>query len=156
MKSLSRLNGGLLARKGTAAPSTDLRPEAGSLDRIGEPLPFSRKDDDVTPSPAEEKVQSVYTGVHSRPRISIRKAMAQKKVAEAAAKKRAENADRVAMTVRMDEDQHVKLKVYCAHMKKSAQEVFLEALDNFIDSHQNDVEMANCACFRKAKNPPQE
>lgn len=152
MKPLSRLNSGLLARKGSAAPSTDLRPEAGSLDRIVEPLPNSNPS--ATSTPTAGTGQPFYTGVHSRPRISIRKPANDKKSKRPPVKKTASGPERVAMTVRMDEEQHIKLKVYCAHAKKSAQEVFLEALDAFMESHKDDVEMADCACFRKSKGKP--
>ena len=144
MKPLSRLHGGLLAKKGSAAPSTDLRLEAGSLDRILEPMPPSRPGDEA-PNVGSAAMSS-YDGLHSRPRFSILK---QPSKSKAQAKKDPGVAERVAMTVRMDEDQHLKLKVYCAHTKKSAQEVFLEALDSFIAAHKDDTEMADCGCFQK-------
>lgn len=154
MKPLRRLNSALLARKGSAAPSTDMRPEEGMLDRMVAPLPYSPVSVEAE-TPAEHgPATSFYSGVHARPRISIRNPAKGGNQEKPVAKKSNSTAERVAMTVRMDEDQHIKLKVYCAHAKKSAQEVFLEALDAFIESHQGDVEMVDCACFRSAKKMP--
>lgn len=160
MKPLRRLNSALLARKGSAAPSTDMHPEDGLLDRMVAPLPFSQEsggshESNGTGSPTEQGTNpSIYAGVHSRPRISIRKPAEDGQRGKIAGKKDAGKPDRVAMTVRMDEEQHIKLKVYCAHAKKSAQDVFLEALDAFIESHQDDAEMVDCACFRSSKKSP--
>lgn len=154
MKPLRRLNSALLARKGTAAPSTDMRPDEGLLDRMVAPLPYSPVSDDAETPTSQGPATPFYSGVHARPRISIRNPSKDGQQAKSPAKKSAGNPERVAMTVRMDEDQHIKLKVYCAHAKKSAQEVFLEALDAFMASHRDDVEMADCACFRNAKKNP--
>ncbi len=42
---------------------------------------------------------------------------------------------RIAMTVRLDHEQHLRLRVFSAHKQRSSQEILALALDRYIDEH---------------------
>lgn len=42
---------------------------------------------------------------------------------------------RIAMTVRLDHEQHLRLRVFSAHKQRSSQEILALALDKYIDEH---------------------
>lgn len=134
MKPIARLTGTILARKGFATPSTGLIPEPGDLDHIVDLDPkFGKQEHTAKPEP--RKQPPVHT-------VAERKPAAEQNPAAPSKKSR-----RIAMTVRMDEDQHLKLKVYCAHHHKSAQKIIMEAIGNYMARHESDDEMAGCNCF---------
>lgn len=136
MKPIARLTGTILARKGFATPSTGLTPEPGDLDHIVDPDPyFGEQRHMAKPEPRK---------IHPIAQEAVHRPAAEKKQEAPSSKAR-----RVAMTVRMDEDQHLKLKVYCAHHHKSAQKIIMDAIGNYMARHESDDEMAGCNCFLK-------
>ncbi|MCH8862561.1 MAG: hypothetical protein IID51_08615 [Proteobacteria bacterium] len=42
---------------------------------------------------------------------------------------------RIAMTVRLDHEQHLRLRVFSVHQKRSSQEILTLALDKYIDEN---------------------
>ncbi len=42
---------------------------------------------------------------------------------------------RIAMTVRLDHEQHLRLRVFSVHQKRSSQEILARALDKYIDEN---------------------
>ncbi|MAU40949.1 MAG: hypothetical protein CMF31_04935 [Kordiimonas sp.] len=54
---------------------------------------------------------------------------------------------RVAMTLRMESEQHLKLRLFSAHTNKSCQDILTKALDAYLDAHQQDIGASNCPCL---------
>lgn len=54
---------------------------------------------------------------------------------------------RVAMTLRLDHQRHLKLRVLAAHINKSSQEVLTLALDEYLDRHTADAGLRHCECL---------
>ena len=55
---------------------------------------------------------------------------------------------RVAMTLRLDRDRHVRLKVFAALHERNCQDVLIEALDAWLEARG-----ADCACLRCGSRP---
>lgn len=43
--------------------------------------------------------------------------------------------ERVAMTLRLEHEQHLRLRLYAAHTRKSSQEIMKDALEKYIDDN---------------------
>ncbi|WP_138380630.1 hypothetical protein [Luteithermobacter gelatinilyticus] len=54
---------------------------------------------------------------------------------------------RIAMTLRMDKESHLRLRLYTAHSRKSCQEVLMEALEMYFEQHCCDLDKKNCSCL---------
>ena len=52
---------------------------------------------------------------------------------------------RIAMTLRMED--HLKLRLYAAHTRKSCQEIISEALDSYLAQDEKSCGMSNCNCL---------
>jgi hypothetical protein len=52
--------------------------------------------------------------------------------------------DRVALTLRVDQDRHTRLRVLAAQTKRSSQDILLAALDNYIDSASQGMSFCEC------------
>ncbi len=54
---------------------------------------------------------------------------------------------RIAMTLRMEQEDHLKLRLYAAHTRKSCQEIISEALDTYLAQDEKSCGMSNCNCL---------
>lgn len=117
MKSAASLTASLLARKGDATPTDGLQP--ASLDS------------DIAPD------QQGQTG--NAPRA------AQDAAQRAFSKRPVGAGKRIAMTVRLDHEQHLRLRVFSAHQRLSSQEILAVALDRYID--ENAPSTLDTACL---------
>ncbi|WP_417319211.1 hypothetical protein [Emcibacter sp.] len=72
---------------------------------------------------------------------------AAKKTTKKATKKKAGTAKRIAMTLRMTEEDHLKLRLYSAHTRKSCQEVLTDALDQYLAHETGESCGTNCSCL---------
>jgi len=54
---------------------------------------------------------------------------------------------RIAMTLRMEQEDHLKLRLYAAHTRKSCQEIISEALDSYLNQDEKSCGMSNCNCL---------
>ena len=57
--------------------------------------------------------------------------------------------ERIAMTVRLSHEEHLKLKVFSAHTKLSSQEIFKQALECFMTKSAPRPLKSSCLCFRE-------
>lgn len=171
-KQVSRLTGALLARKGSAAPSSaTLSLHQPAINRFAGPsgTPQENSYDSVETAaphmPLEQAIETVKKVTHrqkaNRPeeevvseqvsvpgkadtppqqtpaikqpsvqrkgKTAARKETFTKPTAEAAVQKR------IAMTLRMEEDSHLKLRLFSAHTRKSCQVILSEALDMYLE-----------------------
>lgn len=152
MKPVARLTGTILARKGFAAPSTGLLPEPGDLDHIVEPDPnssFGQQEHVAKADRSKRQPIQLKTGL-SKPSMeaSIPAAYAEPAVKKKH-KSKQNKARRIAMTVRMNKEQHRKLKTFCAHHRKSAQKAIMEAIGSYLARHDSDEETADAPVSSK-------
>ena len=54
---------------------------------------------------------------------------------------------RIAMTLRMEQDDHLKLRLYAAHSRKSCQEIISAALDMYLSEDDKVCDLSDCNCL---------
>jgi hypothetical protein len=59
---------------------------------------------------------------------------------------------RRAMTVRLDDVHHVRLRLVSTYLQRSAQELFVTALDAYLDQLPSTIP-GNCACMKARMEP---
>lgn len=64
-----------------------------------------------------------------------------------AAADRARGPERVRLSLRLDVERHLRLKLLSAHLRKSSQEILTAALDNYLADSSREVERRDCACL---------
>ncbi|MCF6195316.1 MAG: hypothetical protein L3J50_01340 [Emcibacter sp.] len=159
VKQVSRLTGALLARKGSAAPtpaSAFMNQQA--FDNFAAPV----QSEDVS-TPLDDAIETIkeLTGRQkgakynegvslkekesrqkksvTRGKVSTRKSQSSKSSIEPAESKR------IAMTLRMVEEDHLKLRIFSAHTRKSCQTILSEALDIYLAENGDQVAELNVA-----------
>ena len=54
---------------------------------------------------------------------------------------------RIAMTLRMENEDHLKLRLYAAHSRKSCQEIISEALEMYLSEDEKVCGLSDCNCL---------
>jgi len=160
VKGVSRLTGSLLAKKGTAAPSpASLSMNQAVLDRFPAP-----EYDPATPTPVggpdSHDNDSLESAIDSVKKISTRQNgspannesgentdIPKKSVSADIALDRAPKnqpkkqvgTKRIAMTLRMEPENHLRLRILSAHTRKSCQVILSEALDLYFMENEEQV-----------------
>ncbi|MDG1996266.1 MAG: hypothetical protein P8J14_07225 [Emcibacteraceae bacterium] len=172
VKKEARLSGMLLARKGTAAPAhTDHRLTIQAMDQFKKPEPKVEipkelngheqqnwtdavsQINDVTRKQYGREVAS--PDVKEVPKVAekIEKVIKSSTKAFKSAKMPQRNTKvdgkRVAMTLRMEQEEHLKLRLYAAHSRKSCQEIISDALEMYLNKNENLYSMSDCSCLSK-------
>lgn len=126
-KGPSSLSSNLLARKGQASPSPGgvYANLASSAFRPKQVNGLSRGSDDP------------FEAQHAK---APQQSAAKRPVGEGA---------RIAMTVRLDHETHRRLKLICAHTKRSSQDIFAAALETYMKGLADSVPGENCVCLAK-------
>lgn len=150
-KQVSRLTGALLAKKGSAAPSqASLSMNQTVINRFATPEYEAavQVDDNSLLENAIETVRElttrqnkpIYTekpSIKEKPikegRLSTRKSKLSKSSKQLAANKR------IAMTLRMEEESHLKLRIFSAHTRKSCQVILSEALELYLAENSDRI-----------------
>jgi hypothetical protein len=122
----ARLTSALLARKGQALPTGGF---AHAKLALMPPLP-----------PTTTKLERDCCG--------LAPSSASPRVRRPAPQARAGAGDRVAFTLRLDRERHLRLKVLAARRGRSGQEMLLRALDAYLEACAED-----CPCLRGATPP---
>lgn len=168
------LSGSLISSKGSAAPATRSQPPQDLLARR---VPVSksvaaqesnrssapsqtdqiRKPSSIT-NPVRTKASQVLhdepnqTAVSDAARTPIRR----KPVASTAdsyrreqKKLRKDTMGRVRMSIRLDPEDHLALKLLAAHSRKSSQNILEEALREYADRHAEEILPQSCNCLQK-------
>ncbi len=138
VKQVSRLTGALLARKGKASPSPESSSMNGSLEKAimaAKELNFQQN----VATPSEYNNNSNIKEKASKGKVSTKKSRPVKSSNEPAVHKR------IAMTLRMEEENHLKLRLYSAHTRKSCQVILSEALDLYLAENNDKVPLLKIA-----------
>lgn len=163
VKKEARLSGLLLARKGSALPAhTDHRLTIQAFDAVhiqSEVSSSSNQEfrtetsdhngfveavkeiNDVT----KRQYNKVFSAVEPKSELKVAEKLEVSEASPAAKIEKTvfENTDqaakRIAMTLRMDQDDHLKLRLYAAHSRKSCQEIISAALDMYLSEDKKYV-----------------
>lgn len=142
MKDAARLSADLLARKGEAAPAMSPQLPTGSKFLSGGrwvPLGFgSRKAEGEATPPADTPAEArsgaeplpVTAAIPEPDNAPLRPEFSPPGEGRIAASGR-----RIALTLRLDRRRHLGLKIVSAHVRRSGQNLMLEALDSLLDSY---------------------
>jgi len=167
VKSVSRLTGALLAKKGTAAPSqaslsmnqavinrfpaSEYEP---SKDQTGDHNPLESAIDTVkeltsrrngaSPNDSSGDISQLNETPDQKTAVIDNKSRRKGKISTKKSNfvKSAQKTDtqkRIAMTLRMEEEDHLKLRIFSAHTRKSCQIILSEALDLYFMENEDKV-----------------
>lgn len=162
VKKEARLSGMLLARKGDAAPAhTDHKLTIQALDQFSAPNRSTDIIDEhkVNPVASQEWAEAVseiaeLTQKQSNAVVEPQEVVKQKvvKTTEKRVEKEknvAKATKRIAMTLRMEQEDHLKLRLYAAHSRKSCQEIISDALDAYLSKDDKVCNISDCSCLKK-------
>lgn len=177
VKKEARLSGMLLARKGTAKPahidhhlnvqvmdqfkqsSEQKRPAVAvtekqipaSSDRLAEAV---KEINELT----KRQYNKIVTSVAEKPQaiekekepemVKVSKEEKASKKEEVVSSEPAPATKRIAMTLRMEQEEHLKLKIFAAHSRKSCQEVISAALEKYLCQSEKLCNMSDCNCLK--------
>ncbi|MCF6215164.1 MAG: hypothetical protein L3J58_03215 [Emcibacter sp.] len=165
VKGVSRLTGSLLAKKGNAAPSpASLSMNQAVLDRFPAPEygrstsapvlgPDSRDNDSLESAiGAVKEISTRQNGPTSKDKsgenLNISKESVPDDVASNHGKKtsgKAVGMKRIAMTLRMEPENHLRLRILSAHTRKSCQAILSEALDLYFMENEEQIPLKEIA-----------
>lgn len=171
VKKEARLSGMLLARKGSAQPAhTDHKLNIQAFEKVHTPPPreeikTDRNDGSMLAEAVKEinkvtrrQYNQVVTeeDVHVKPVKEKVDVQTKKNVAVESdnikpAKRPVGAGKRIAMTLRMEQDEHLKLRLYAAHSRKSCQEIISEALEAYLSEDDKVCGLSECNCLKKNK-----
>ncbi|RIK95257.1 MAG: hypothetical protein DCC73_02455 [Proteobacteria bacterium] len=147
MKRPARLTGALLARKGQAAPAQTASPIY---------YPFAEATEGETP---RHDLTQLAEASAARPRFAPPPAAEVKAAKNNGGKSRDfggraagptdVGGNRAALTLRLDEERHLRLRVFSAHSKRSSQDILTQALDEYLERHSYDGNMRHCDCLHQ-------
>lgn len=162
VKKEARLSGMLLARKGTAAPAhTDHKLTIQAMDQFSSK---KHESDIVDEAPKaqnihEEWVEAVgeiaeltqkQNNAVTEPQEFVRQnVISNEKALRTTVKNTAKAGKRIAMTLRMEQDDHLKLRLYAAHSRKSCQDIISDALELFLSKDDKVCNISDCSCLNK-------
>lgn len=163
MKDAARLSADLLARKGEASPAMSPQLPTGSKFLSGGrwvPLGFgSRKPESEAPPAVTETPAGARSEAEPLPAVepapTPAPAPARPVRARSVVSRPASPGRRIALTLRLDRRRHLGLKIVSAHVRRSGQNLMLEALDSLLDSYADVVrEGEEMLANGVDKNPP--
>ncbi len=126
------LTSGLLTRKGMAAPSAAPASRANMVELMqGQPpLPAETPPSPATPEPIPLRAD---LSDRMRPKKSESKAKESVPTAPRSAEKR------VRVSLRLDVDRHLRMKLVATHLNRTLQSVFTQAIDEYFERHTPDM-----------------
>ncbi len=166
VKKEARLTGLLLARKGTAAPAhTDHRLTKQVMDQFeiygqekfeGEIYDinaiYMEEADNTDNNDLADAINKIET-INAKQNNSVKIIEVPEKNNEEKVSDNSNEGEniksnifgkRIAMTLRMDQQDHLKLRLYAAHTRKSCQEIISEALDGYLSHKQEKYNINGC------------
>jgi hypothetical protein len=136
------LTAALLANKGAAAPSRSVSSLLSS---------FAEEELAATHPVQAPRAKAEATAAAARPVDQARQAArasgsggAPRKAATVPAK------DRIKLSLRLTEEEHLRLKLAAAHMRESSQTILMMALEDYLKRLAPDVRSGDCACLMSA------
>lgn len=161
VKKEARLSGMLLARKGAAAPThTDHKLTIQAMDQFGSK---TRQTDFVKEASKDEGVKEEWVEAVSEiaeltqkqnnalvepPKVVQKEAVESSKTEEPPVKNTAKAGKRIAMTLRMEQNDHLKLRLYAAHSRKSCQDIISDALEMYLSGEDKVCNISDCSCLK--------
>ena len=172
LKKEARLSGMLLARKGRAAPAhTDHRLTVQVMDQFKKPEPVIETAANTGSHVHQSWTDAVnqindltrkqYNRVVTTPEVieepvktksveKINKSSTKPfKSAKMPTKSVKADGKRIAMTLRMGQEDHLKLRLFAAHSRKSCQDIISDALEMYLSKDDNLYSMSDCSCLNK-------
>ncbi len=128
----ARLTSVLLTRKGMAAPSAAPPSRANRVEsmRAQPPLPAETPPSPATPEPTPLRADpSDWIG----PRKNESKAKESVPTAPRSAEKR------IRVSLRLDVDRHLRMKLVATHLNRTLQSLFTQAIDEYFERHTPDM-----------------
>ncbi len=128
----ARLTSALLTRKGMASPNAAPASRANMVESMqGQPpLPAETPPSPATPEPTPLRAN---LSDRIRPTKSERKAGKNLPTAPRSAEKR------VRVSLRLDVDRHLRMKLVATHLNSTMQSVFTQAIDEYFERHTPDM-----------------
>ncbi len=163
VKKEARLSGMLLARKGAAQPAhTDHRLNMQAFEQAERGFQKvhvkSEKSDSSMLAEAVKEINKVtkrqYNEVVKEENMKVKPATSRNSTSEwtPSSKKPVGAGKRIAMTLRMEQEEHLKLRLYAAHSRKSCQEIISEALELYLIKDKSVCGLSDCNCLTKKTN----
>ncbi len=163
VKKEARLSGMLLARKGAAQPAhTDhrLNMQAFEQAEIGysQVEVKSERSDSSMLAEAVKEINKVtkrqYNEVVKEENLKVKPAASNYRSTDwtPSNKKPVGAGKRIAMTLRMEQEEHLRLRLYAAHSRKSCQEIISEALEQYLKEDKSVCGLSDCNCLTKNNN----
>jgi predicted transcriptional regulator len=123
------LTSALLTRKGMASPSAVPASRANMVESMPSqpPLPTETPPSPATPEP---------TPLRANPPDRIRP---KQKAGESVPTARRSAEKRVRVSLRLDVDRHLRLKLVATHLNRTMQSVFVQAIDEYFERHTPDM-----------------
>ncbi len=169
VKKEARLSGMLLAKKGNAQPAhTDHRLNMQAFEQQMEearvqPNVESASSDSSMLAEAVQEINKVTKRQYSKvvgdeEKVRVEPAKKQAPVKEKVVSPKQEQpplkkavgaGKRIAMTLRMDHEEHLKLRLFAAHSRKSCQEIISEALEQYLSEDDKVCGLSECNCLNK-------
>lgn len=152
VKKEARLSGMLLARKGAAAPAhTDHKLTVQAMDEFSSK---KHKSDLVDETSTEQVINGEWVAAVSKIAELTQKqnnavVVPQEVVRDKVTKNMATAGKRIAMTLRMAQDDHLKLRLYAAHSRKSCQDIISDALEVYLSKDDKVCNISDCSCLNK-------
>ncbi len=132
----ARLTSALLTRKGMASPSAAPPSRANMVESMqAQPSLLA----ETPPSPATPEPTPLRAGLSDwiGPRKSARKSESKAKESVPTAPRSAEK--RVRVSLRLDVDRHLRMKLVATHLNRTLQSLFTQAIDEYFERHTPDM-----------------
>ncbi len=169
VKKEARLSGMLLAKKGTAQPAhTDHRLNMQALEQQMEearvqPNVETDNSDSSMLAEAVQEINKVTKRQYSKvvgdeeearvepatKQVPLKGKVALPRNEQPPVKKPTGAGKRIAMTLRMEHDEHLKLRLFAAHSRKSCQEIISDALEQYLSEDDKVCGLSECNCLNK-------
>ena len=127
----ARLTAALLARKGYAVPSGYTVTPLASASR----RPVAKAESPDSSDLPGRRAPSLGRAAKFRP-----------------ASQPTQHPDRARISLRLDNDRHLRLRLTAAHLERHLQDVLIEALDRYLDQVGPDVLKRKCACLEPERS----
>ncbi len=126
----AQLTSRLLARKGTAGPSSPRNTEATVIDIPAPPQlrKLAKPAGDRAPQGGGNKAKHF-----ARPKPSL---ATSRTLADSGAGPKSDHRGRVKLSLRLDRERHTRLRLFAAHTERHLQDILTAALDEYLDRHK--------------------
>jgi len=148
-KPAASLTGSLIARKGEAAPAVS--PAFGFQGVLPDP-PAAPPQEASATHPASQAAAKPAAPTSATPTSATKKSAPPKRAAQKRTTQKHAAQKRAAMTLRLDEARHLRLRLVSAHLRRSCQSVLTEALDAYFDTHRS-LTAKPCPCLDESVKP---